>query len=234
MPEEINRILTDHACDLLFAPTEEAVRRLAIEGITGERVVRTGDVMLDAARIYGPVVREKSTVLEKLEVEQGDFALCTLHRAENVDDRTCLARILAGLGEVAERLPIILPLHPRTCASIDAHGLRNSIAPGIRVVDPIGFLDMLLLEAEAALILTDSGGVQKEAFFQCTPCVTLRTETEWVELLPGGHNRLARPGIDSISAKAHEALDSKPVWNIPLYGDGHSSETIARALVEVK
>ncbi len=234
MPEEINRILTDHACDLLFAPTEEAVRRLANEGIAGDKVVRTGDVMLDAARLFGDLSREKSRVLEELSLESKGFALCTLHRAENVDDRDCLIAILQGLGEVAESMPIILPLHPRTGGRLDEFGLRESVATGIRFIEPVGYLDMLRLEAEATLILTDSGGMQKEAFFQRTPCVTVRAETEWTELLAGGHNRLARPGIDSLSAKAHEALAAGLDWDVPLYGDGHSSETIARALVEAE
>ncbi|MBO93344.1 MAG: UDP-N-acetylglucosamine 2-epimerase (non-hydrolyzing) [Opitutales bacterium] len=234
MPEEINRILTDHACDLLFAPTDEAARRLAVEGITGDQVIRTGDVMLDAAKGFGDLAREKSKILKVLGLESGGFALCTLHRAENVDDRDCLATIIRGLGEVSETLPIILPLHPRTSGRLTEFGLRETLAPAIRFIEPIGYLDMLRLEAEAALILTDSGGMQKEAFFQRTPCVTIRTETEWTELLAGGHNRLACPGVDSISEKANEALDSDPDWNLPLYGDGHSSETIARALVEAK
>ncbi|MBT3638450.1 MAG: UDP-N-acetylglucosamine 2-epimerase (non-hydrolyzing) [Opitutae bacterium] len=232
MPEEINRILTDHACDLLFAPTDEAARRLAAEGIAGDRVIRTGDVMLDAARTFGDLAREKSKILEVLGLGSGGFALCTLHRAENVDDRDCLAAILRGLGEVSESLPIILPLHPRTNGRLTEFGLRETVPPTIRFVDPVGFLDMLRLEAEAALILTDSGGMQKEAFFQRTPCVTIRTETEWTELLPGGHNRLACPGVDSISEKAQEALHSDPAWDLPLYGDGHSSETIAQAIID--
>ena len=230
MPEEINRILTDHACDLLFAPTEEAVRRLAAEGISGFKVVRTGDVMLDAAMLYGEVARGKSRVLDLLDLEPGKFALCTLHRAENVDDRGVLAGILAGLGEVAEGVPVVLPLHPRTRARLDAFGLRDGLAPGIRLLKPLGYLDVLCLESAAALLLTDSGGMQKEAFFQRTPCVTIRSETEWKELLPGGHNRLARPGLDSIPDKVREALAAEPDWDVPLYGDGRSAETIAEAL----
>lgn len=230
MPEEINRILTDHACDLLFAPTEEAVRRLASEGVSGSKVVRTGDVMLDAAMLFGEVARERSDALRSLGLEAGGFALCTLHRAENVDDRVILSGILAGLGEVAEELPVVLPLHPRTRSRLEAFGLRDGLAPGIRLLEPLGYLDVLRLESAAALILTDSGGMQKEAFFQRTPCVTIRSETEWTELLPGGHNRLARPGVDSIPDKVREALAAEPDWDVPLYGDGRSAETIAEAL----
>ncbi|MFP6901425.1 MAG: UDP-N-acetylglucosamine 2-epimerase, partial [Opitutales bacterium] len=232
--EEINRILTDHACDLLFAPTDGAARRLASEGIASEKVVRTGDVMLDAAILYEGIAREKSHVLEELDLTSNRFALCTLHRAENVDDPNVLASIFRGLSETSESLPILLPLHPRTRGRLNEFRLLDCIASGVRIIDPVGYLDMLRLQAEAILVLTDSGGMQKEAFFQRTPCVTIRAETEWTELLPGGHNRLARPCVDSIAEKAIEAIGSSPDWSLPLYGDGHSSETIARALVETK
>jgi len=232
MPEEINRILTDHACDLLFAPTDQAMQKLSAEGIMGEKVVRTGDVMLDAVNLFRPVAREKSRILEDLAQTRGGFALCTLHRAENVDDRETLAGIVAGLGEVALELPIVLPLHPRTLGRMEQFDLLDSFPSGILTCDPLGYLDILCLEEAAALILTDSGGMQKEAFFQCTPCVTIRSETEWVELLVDGHNRLARPGVDSIVEKAHEAMSTDLNWDKNLYGDGKSAETIARNLVE--
>jgi UDP-GlcNAc3NAcA epimerase len=232
MPEEINRILTDHACDLLFAPTEQAIRKLNGEGIFGEKVVRTGDVMLDAVNLFGSVAREKSRILDELAQKRGGFALCTLHRAENVDDREILAGILTGLSEVALKLPIVLPLHPRTFGRLEQFGLRESLSSEILICDPLGYLDILCLEEAAALILTDSGGMQKEAFFQRTPCVTIRSETEWVELLEEGHNRLARPGLDSIAEKAHEAISADLNWDKDLYGDGKSAETIVRSLAE--
>ncbi|MFP6855131.1 MAG: UDP-N-acetylglucosamine 2-epimerase, partial [Opitutales bacterium] len=195
--------------------------------------VRTGDVMLDAARCFGDIAREKSEIINELGPVAGEFALCTLHRAENVDDRNCLESILRGLEEVAQSLRIVLPLHPRTRKRMMEFELGEFVAAaGITLIDPVGYLDMLRLQSEAALILTDSGGVQKEAFFQRTPCVTLRTETEWVELLPGGHNRLARPGVDSIAEKAGQALDANIDWDILLYGDGHSAEIIAESLVQ--
>ena len=231
MPEEINRILTDHACDLLFAPTEEALDRLVREGIEGSRVVRTGDVMLDAAKVFSPVASEKSSILGSLGLTDSTFALCTLHRAENVDFRDRLESILKGLRDISHELPIVLPLHPRTKRRVEDFGFSNLLQP-LQVLEPLGFLDMLVLQKESSLILTDSGGVQKEAFFQKTPCVTLRSETEWVELLPGGHNRLARPEVDSITEKAKEALASSPDWDVPLYGDGRSAETIVRALID--
>ena len=232
MPEEINRILTDHACDLLFAPTEEAVKRLNREGIADEKVVRTGDVMLDAALLFGEKSRSKSTILDRLSLREKGFALCTLHRAENVDSRDVLNWLIEGLGQVAENLPVVLPVHPRTLARMKEFELMDQLASEIKIVDPVGYLDILRLESSASLIMTDSGGMQKEAFFQKVPCVTLRSETEWIELLPGGHNRLVRPMIESISEKAEEALSSNPDWSVDLYGDGNSSETIAQAIID--
>ena len=232
MPEEINRILVDHACDLLFAPSEEAVTRLWREGIADKKVVRTGDVMLDAAKMFGQKAMSKSMILQRLSLKEKGFALCTLHRAENVDSREVLKWLMEGLGEVAKTLPIILPIHPRTRARLTEFELIDQLSPEITIVDPVGYLDILKLESTASLILTDSGGMQKEAFFQQVPCVTLRSETEWIELLAGGHNRLARPMTESISEKAEEALSADPDWSVDLYGDGHSSETIAQAIIE--
>ena len=232
MPEEINRILVDHACDLLFAPSEEAVKRLRREGIADKKVVRTGDVMLDAAKMFGQKAMSQSMILQRLSLKEKGFALCTLHRAENVDSREVLKWLVEGLGQVAKTLPIILPIHPRTRARLKEFELIDQLSPEITIVDPVGYLDILKLESTASLILTDSGGMQKEAFFQQVPCVTLRSETEWIELLPGGHNRLARPMIESISEKAEEALSADPDWSVDLYGDGHSSETIAQAIID--
>ena len=232
MPEEINRILVDHACDLLFAPSEEAVTRLRREGIADAKVVRTGDVMLDSAKMFGPKAMSQSMILQRLSLKEKGFALCTLHRAENVDSREVLKWLVEGLGEVAKTLPIILPIHPRTLARLKEFELMDQLSSAIKIVDPVGYLDILKLQSSASLILTDSGGMQKEAFFQKVPCVTLRSETEWIELLPGGHNRLARPMIESISEKAEEALSADPDWSVDLYGDGHSSETIVQAIID--
>jgi len=234
MPEEINRILTDHACDLLFAPTDDAARRLREEGIAGEKVIRTGDVMLDAALLYGEKAKSESAILDRLDLKEKKYALCTLHRAENVDSREVVEWLISGLGEIAQNLPVLLPIHPRTKARLKEFELLDALPPGIRIVDPVGYLDILRLESSAALILTDSGGMQKEAFFQKVPCVTLRTETEWTELLPGGHNRLALPMTESISEKAEDALSADPDWSVDLYGDGHSSETIAQAIIDYR
>ena len=230
MPEEINRILVDHSCDLLFAPTEMAMERLEKEGIGRDRIIRTGDVMLDAALLFGERAKERSNILESLGLEEKGFALCTLHRAENVDSKEILQGLLEGLGEVSRSLPIILPLHPRTKSRMEQFGLSDTLHDAIRLIDPVGYLDVLCLESSSSVVITDSGGMQKEAFFQKVPCVTLRSETEWVELLPDGYNRLARPLVDSIPGKVEEALSAKLDWTVELYGDGHSSDAIALCL----
>ena len=232
MPEEINRVLTDHASDLLFAPTSSANQRLISEGIAKEKIVRTGDVMLDAALTFGKVAQEKSTIIKDLALEEKRFALCTIHRAENVDHSEVLTWIVNALNDLSKNIPIILPLHPRTKSKLAEFSLYDSLSPRIRLIPPIGFLDVLALQSNSSLIVTDSGGMQKEAFFQNKPCVTVRSETEWVELLEGGHNRLANPMYDSILEKSEGALNASLDWSVELYGDGHSSETIAKALLE--
>ena len=232
MPEEINRILTDHASDLLFAPTETANDRLISEGIPHDKIVRTGDVMLDAAIHYGEIAQERSKIISTLSLDNSKYALCTLHRAENVDDPKALAWIVEGLSELSISMTVVLPLHPRTRMRLNDFSLFEKLNSKIRIIDPLGFLDILALQKSASVIVTDSGGMQKEAFFQKTPCVTVRTETEWTELMPGGHNRLAIPPKDSILSKVDDALASNLDWSINLYGDGNSSKTIAEILIK--
>ena len=232
MPEEINRILTDHASDLLFAPTQSAFNRLLSEGIAEEKIVRTGDVMLDAARSFEKVALANSSILSDLNLTGQSFVLSTLHRAENVDDPQILEWIVNGLIETSKEMPIVLPLHPRTKEKLKEFGLFEKISSEIKLIPPVGFLDILVLQSSSSLIVTDSGGMQKEAFFQKKPCVTVRTETEWIELLEGGHNRLAKPKVDSIMEKITGAIEANIDWTIDLYGDGHSSETIADSLLK--
>ena len=232
MPEEINRILTDHASDLLFAPTEVANQRLISEGIAEKKIVRTGDVMLDAALTFGKVAQERSTIIKDLALEEQLFALCTLHRAENVDRLTTLEWIVEELNQVSKTIKIVLPLHPRTKAKLEQFSLSEKFSSNVKLIDPVGFLDVLSLQQSSSIIITDSGGMQKEAFFQRKPCVTVRTETEWVELLDDGHNRLAKPMFDPLSQKVDEALNATLDWSVELYGNGQSSKTIAKALLE--
>ena len=183
MPEEINRVLTDHVSEYLFAPTRNAVENLKREGIGDERIFEVGDVMYDAALTYGRKAEEKSGIIEELKLEAGQFLLATVHRAENTDDKRRLESIFRGLERVSRELPVVVPLHPRTRKALDGTEFCRQDSSELRIIDPVGYLDMIMLEKNARLIATDSGGVQKEAFFFRVPCVTLREETEWVELV---------------------------------------------------
>jgi len=230
-PEEQNRVLTDHLAELCFAPTDTAVGHLRREGIAPERIVRTGDVMADAARLFGAQAEAQAAeLLDGLALPPGPFILATIHRAENTDDPTRLEAILKALGQAP--LPVLLPLHPRTRARVSEQGLEHLLS-ALRLSEPLGFLAMVLLERRAALVVTDSGGVQKEAFLQGTPCVTVRRETEWVELLDCGWNRLADPADAAVMLGAMQqqlALDSSEARPL-LYGDGHAAEAIAAKLM---
>jgi UDP-GlcNAc3NAcA epimerase len=193
MPEEINRVLTDHAADLLFAPTTAAVENLRHEGIAEEKIHLVGDVMYDAAIDYGVKAEQKSLILEHLGLTPQKYILATIHRAENTDDPKRLDGIFTGLAVISQNIPIVLPLHPRTRAALSRTGLWEKASQSLKLIEPVGYLDMVMLEKNAQLIATDSGGVQKEAFFYRVPCVTLRAETEWVELVQLGWNRLLPP-----------------------------------------
>jgi UDP-N-acetylglucosamine 2-epimerase len=223
MPEEINRVVVDHVSSLLFAPTQTAVDNLAREGIA-HGAVMTGDIMYDALLQNAKVAAERSTVLHDMCLTPGGYVLATVHRASNTDDPALLAEIIDALSLLKE--PVILPLHPRTRAAL----LRTDIeveAP-VRIVDPVGYLDMLALEQHARMVLTDSGGVQKEAYLLGVPCVTLRDETEWVETLGGGWNVLAGADTERIlSAARRPRPDGEPP---PAFGDGHAAERMVEAL----
>ena len=234
MPEEINRVLTDHAAELLFAPTRAAVDNLAREGIRGARVLQVGDVMYDAALAFGEIARGHSRILADLGLASQRYLLATVHRAENTDEPAKLDAITEGLMLAARRMPVVLPLHPRTRGALAARGRLDALAQAIRVIEPVGFLDMVVLEMNAALIATDSGGVQKEAFFYRVPCVTLRAETEWVELVQAGANRLSPPTSADVVASAIEAsLNAgfpQGVDASQFYGDGQAAQRIVSAL----
>lgn len=235
MPEEINRVLTDHASDLLFAPTQQAVDNLTKEGLDAQKIRRVGDVMCDAARYFSAQAEMGSKVLEHLQLSSKGYVLATLHRAENTDDAERLADLLACLNFAAEELPVVLPLHPRTRQAIERMGLVQKLSSRIKLIEPVGYLDMVMLEMHARVVTTDSGGVQKEAYFHRTPCITLRKETEWVELVDSGWNVLA--GRDQVKFRGafRAALNnSLPEWSADLYGDGHAAEDILRQLISAK
>lgn len=194
MPEEINRIVADHISDALFAPTTTAVDNLRHEGIPAHKVHLVGDVMFDAALIFGERAKGHSTILSDLGLEGTPFMLATAHRAENTDDPARLAALFGGLAAMTRHLRVVLPLHPRTRAALARQGLLDEVLAGpIDILDPIGYLDMIRLEQACELVATDSGGVQKEAFFFGHPVVVLRDETEWVELVDLGWAHLAPP-----------------------------------------
>jgi len=206
MPEEINRVLTDHIARWHFCATETAVRNLKSEGIT-EGVHLVGDVMHDAVMLYKDIASEKSDILEKLGIDRNTkYALATVHRAENTDDPERLRNIFEALVEISKEMPVVLPLHPRTRKALDDAGLRSLLTAhrSLLTTDPVPYLDILQLESNASVILTDSGGMQKEAMWLGVPCITLRDETEWVETVEAGFNRLAgackKAIIDDVSA----------------------------------
>jgi len=226
VPEEINRICTDHVSDFLFAPTETAVRNLLTEGISPQRIHRAGDVMYDAALFYG----SKASLDGLLPgVEANHYVLATIHRAENTDNLERLSAIMEGLALVAGEVPVVLPLHPRSRAAVEQSG-RPPQSKHLHVIEPVGYLKMIALEKSARLIVTDSGGVQKEAFFYRVPCVTLRDQTEWVELVEMGWNVVVPPISASAVAEAIFAnLDRRGREGAP-YGDGAAAQAIATVL----
>ncbi len=183
MPEEVNRIVADSVSSLLLCPTEIAVRNLQREGYHSS-VHNVGDVMYDASLHMRAIADRESTILADLKLEKGKFILSTCHRAENTDDPNRLAAVLSALNDISAELPVVLPLHPRTRKMATQHGI--AFGSDVRVVEPVSYLDMVKLESCAAAVATDSGGVQKEAYFYRVPCVTLREETEWLETLNGG------------------------------------------------
>jgi UDP-GlcNAc3NAcA epimerase len=230
MPEEINRVVSDHVADLLLAPTETAVRNLAAEGLAGAKVRNVGDVMYDVALDAGQRAASESTALEDHGLTHKGFVLATVHRAENTDDATRLQAIVGGLAEVALTMPVVFPVHPRTRPRLDGFELP----PGLVLADPIGYLDMARLEAAAAVVATDSGGVQKEAYFHGTPCVTLRDETEWVELVELGWNRVVPPTDAATVAGAVLGAVGKTGREGRPYGDGRAAQRIVEALREAR
>jgi UDP-N-acetylglucosamine 2-epimerase len=229
MPEELNRVLTDHLSDLLLCPSETAVENLRREHAAG-RIDLVGDVMVDVALLFQPRALADTTPLERAGVEPGGYVVVTAHRAGNVDDRARL-RLLVDLL-LALPLPAVLPLHPRTRARLEAAGWLAELeaAPGVRLQPPLGYLEFTSLLGHARAVLTDSGGVQKEAYLAGVPCVTLRDTTEWVETVEAGWNVL----VDLDAAAAVAALDRRPPdERPPLYGDGHAAARVVAALTGV-
>ena len=224
MPEEINRVLTDHASSVLFAPTQTAVENLQNEGITNG-VYRTGDVMYDAL-LHNIKIAEKSNILETLHVTSKDYFLVTIHRQSNTDDAENLSNILNALSQVEGK--VLFPVHPRTRKFIKEHGLEEKIKDNVSLVKPVGYIDFLWLEKNAKKILTDSGGIQKEAYLLKIPCITLRENTEWVETIEDGWNVLVGADTEKITEAAKSFTPPQKQSNH--FGDGKASEKIKRIL----
>jgi len=224
MPEEINRVLTDHASDLLFCPTDVAVANLEREGIS-EGVFKVGDVMFDSFLFYRELAAKRSSVLSALDLKPRGYCLATVHREENTVDRERLSGIFDAFKKLASpERPIVVPLHPRTAKALGEIVNNQSLGREVRILEPVSYLDMIALEANARVILTDSGGVQKEASFAGVPCVTLRNETEWVELVDHGYNRLGGHEPEKI-CRAFEEITVRDIYSNPeLYGTGKASE----------
>lgn len=223
MPEEINRVLTDHVSELLFSPTDASVRNLVREGISGSRICKSGDVMYDAALYYAKRAPTRQALFKKLGIPDEPFLLATVHRKENTDDRVRLMDIFCALSVAS--IPVILPIHPRTKARLESY--KIGIHGSIRIIDPVGFLDMISLLKNSEAVLTDSGGIQKEAYFYHKHCITLRNETEWVELVEAGANCLVGADknriFDAIKRVTNKQITSP--WPM-LYGNGNSADTI--------
>ena len=218
MPEERNRIAVDGMAELLLPPDERSAAILRAEGVPG-RIEVVGDVMADACFQFAPIARERSRILERLELAAGTYVVATIHREANVRPER-LARILDGLGRLAE--PVVFPAHPRT------RSLLAGVPPNVQLVEPLGYLDMAALASQARVIVTDSGGLQKEAYWYGVPCVTARPSTEWVETVVVGANVLVDDDPEKL---AHAVGKAALPADLPeLYGDGHASERVAAAL----
>ena len=227
MPEEINRLVADQLSSVYFCVSQTAVNQLAKEGIT-KNVFWVGDVMLDANISNRPLARGKSTVLSKLELAPGTYSLVTVHRAANTDDPARLSNIVKALSQVGET--VVFPVHPRTRGALQK--LDVQFGDNVRLIEPVGYYDMMVLEENARIIGTDSGGVQREAYFWGKPCLTLRDETEWTETVQVGWNKLV--GVDVNCILSEWKTFSPPAEQPPIFGDGTAGEKIANILSTIK
>lgn len=226
MPEEINRILTDRISSYLFCPTNTAMNNLKREGFNDFdcKIIKSGDVMLDAVFMFSEYATKPKVELPE------KFNLCTIHRQENTDDKVNMTSIINALNEISLDQYIILPLHPRTQKKILEYKLNDFFNEKLIVIDPIGYLEMLYLLKKSSIVITDSGGLQKEAFFYHKPCLTLRNETEWIELVTNGFNVICGTKYDAIVANYKKIQNSVPDFNINLYGDGSASKLIVETI----
>jgi len=238
MPEEVNRIVSDHVSSILFAPTATAMENLEQENLA-DRSVLVGDVMLDAIRFNSKLSRDRSDILRTLDLVGLDFGIATLHRAANTDSGRLLT-LLESLNEIAKRhLPIIFPVHPRTVSRIKSECPDWTPEASLQLIDPVGYLDMISLLEAASVVLTDSGGLQKEAFFLDTACITLRNETEWPETVQGGGNVLVgadrskiRRAVDELMGRSEDKQKSVAFGAEQYFGDGNSAQKIVTEITK--
>lgn len=236
MPEEINRITADHVSTFLFCPTETAVKNLANEGVL-EHVHNIGDVMYDVTLTYRQRAA-KQCQLSQWNVKEKEYVLCTIHRAENTDHRARLENIFSALTEISRDMPVVLPLHPRTHKMLREFDL-DSLLENLQIIEPVSYLEMTRLEMSAKAIITDSGGIQKEAYFHQVPCLTLRDETEWIETVDMGCNHLCGADKDLILKQWKLIVDGNNLFSeldneVEPYGNGSASHLIVRLLTETE
>ena len=227
MPEEYNRILTDRMSNILFVPTDTAIKNLEAEGFKNfpSQIVKNGDVMQDAAMHYAKTSAQHSKIISELSLEK--FVLATLHRQENTDDPNVLKRLLNSLNKVNSEIPVVVPLHPRTKKIITQHNLKTEF----KIIEPVGYFDMIELLKHCSLVMTDSGGLQKEAFFFHKHCITLREQTEWVELVENGFGIVCGSDENKIQNAFEHFRNLKSDFNINLYGNGKASTVIVETLL---
>ncbi len=225
MPEEVNRILTDRISDVLYCPTDTAVQNLKREGFGhfGCRIVQSGDVMEDAALFYAKKASAHSTIIQDLGLSHSNFLICTLHREENTNDARRLRELVAGLNELGETHKIVMPLHPRTKAALIKEGLDLRV----QLISPVGYFDMIMLLKNSSLVITDSGGLQKEAYFFSSSCVTMRDQTEWTELVKNGFNLLVGANKERLTDGVRSMLSKPFRRTVELYGNGKAANIIA-------
>jgi UDP-GlcNAc3NAcA epimerase len=229
MPEEVNRILTDRISDILFCPTEQAIKNLDNEGYKNIdcKILNTGDIMQDAAIFYSKKSEEKSTIIKQLGLENKPFVLATIHRAENTDNIERITEIVKALNKINETFEVVLPIHPRSKNILE----KNNIKLNFKCIEPVGYFDMIQLISKSSLVLTDSGGLQKEAYFFNKFCITFRDQTEWVELVENGYNKITGSNANKM-IEAFDYFKNKPFEKITeLYGGGKAAQTMTQFLL---
>ncbi|WP_196888785.1 non-hydrolyzing UDP-N-acetylglucosamine 2-epimerase [Aureivirga sp. CE67] len=230
MPEEINRIMTDRISDLLLCPTDAAVENLKNEGFENMDVIfeKSGDIMKDAVEYYSTLSEEKSSVVEDLDLEKGNFVLATIHRQENTDDIEKLKEIFKSLEEINSKCEVVIPLHPRTKKILAEHDLMFQMT----AIEPVGYFDMLELLKNCKMVLTDSGGLQKEAFFNQKPCIIAREETEWTELVSNGFAKLVGSDLEKILTAFYDFSEENLDFSMNLFGE-NVGETIYQSILKL-